>query len=400
MDFGLLEPGAHRVAGLADDAALAKAMARVETAWFRALTEQGAATPEQYDAVAAAAATWQPDLADLATQAESGGNPVPPFVRGLRDVVGERDSAAAALVHRGLTSQDVMDTALMLLAANTVARVRVELTSVARGLGRLADEHRCSVMAGRTLTQHATPITFGLKAAQWLAGILDALKGLERTELPVQCGGAAGTLALAGELVPKPLTAASVFARELGLSWPQLPWHTRRSPVTAVGDALVGVCDALGVIASDVALMSRPEIAEIAEGGPGGASSTMPNKRNPVLSVLIRSASQQAPMLGAQLHLAAGSAVDERPDGAWHSEWSALRRLFVLAATASAQGADLVADLQVDVEAMSRRADGVSEALLAERGSGTGPASSYLGSADAFVTLALSGLAAWEESRG
>jgi len=398
-DFGLLEPGAHRVAGLADDAAFVTAMARVETAWFRALTEQGAATPEQYDAVAAAAATWQPDLAGLATQAELGGNPVLPFVRGLRDVVGEQDSSAAVLLHRGLTSQDVLDTALMLLAADTLARIHEDLTSVARGLGRLAEEHHGSVMAGRTLTQHATPITFGLKVAQWLAGVLDALERLEHTDLPVQCGGAAGTLALAGELVPKPLAAASTFARELRLSWPGMPWHTRRSPVTAVGDALVAVCDALGVIATDVALLSRPEIAELAEGGTGGASSTMPHKRNPVLSVLVRSASLQAPMLGAQLHLAAGSAVDERPDGAWHSEWPSLRRLFVLAATAAAQSADLVRDLRVDAEAMRRRADAASDALLAERGSGAEPAS-YLGSADVFVDRALSRLVAWEKSRG
>ena len=398
-DFGLLEPGAHRVAGMADDAAFVSAMVRVEKAWIRALTEQGAATPQQYDAVAAAAATWQPDLVELATEAESSGNPVVPFVRGFRDVVAEQDRSAAVLLHRGLTSQDVLDTALMLLAANTLARVHADLTSVVRGLGRLAEENRGSVMAGRTLTQYATPITFGLKAAQWLAGVLDALRRVEQTDLPVQCGGAAGTLALAGELVPKPLAAAATFARELGLSWPGMPWHTRRSPITTVGDALVGVCDALGVIASDVALLSRPELGELAEGGPGGGSSTMPHKRNPVLSVLVRSASLQAPMLGAHLHLAAGSAVDERPDGPWHSEWPALRRLFVLAATAAAQSADLVRELQVDAEAMNRRAEAASDELLAERGSGTEPAS-YLGSADEFVDLALSRLAAWEQSRG
>ncbi|MEP6816770.1 MAG: lyase family protein [Marmoricola sp.] len=401
-DLGMLTPGAHRVAGLADDEALVAALVRVETAWFRVLAGQGAATPDQLAAVESAAATWRPDLSGLAAEGEDGGNPVLPVLRGLRAHVAERDDSAAALLHRGLTSQDVLDTALMLLAAGTVRRVSAHLDAVGCALGRHAEEHRASVMAGRTLTQHAVPVTFGLKAAQWLAGTLDALDQLERLQLPAQCGGAAGTRALAGQLLPDPAGAAESFAVLLGLAFDPMPWHTRRTPVTRLGDALVGVCDALGVIGSDVALLSRPEIAELSEGAPEGrgGSSTMPHKRNPVLGVLLRAAAQQAPLLGAQLHLAAGSVVDERPDGAWHAEWPALRRLMVVTATAAAQAADLVPHLEVHADTMRDRAVGAAEVLLAERGTGGADPASYLGANDALVDHALTRLRAREPRHG
>lgn len=392
-DFGLLEPGAHRVVGLADDLALVRAMATVEVAWLRAL---GKGTTEQIDAVAVTVASWQPDLAELGSIGEAGGNPVLPVVHQLRELVARQDSSAAALLHRGLTSQDVLDSALMLVASAVIDRVMFDLAVVVRKLGELAEQHRDAVMPGRTLTQYAVPITFGLKAAQWLAGTLDAADRLEAVQVPAQCGGAAGTLGLTQELVDEPLRAAELFAHEMGLHWPGMPWHTRRSPVTAVSDGLVGVCDALGVIASDVAVLSRPEIGELAEGGAGGISSTMPGKRNPVLSVLVRAAALQAPLLAAQLHQAAATAVDERPDGAWHSEWPSLRRLLVLTATATAQTADLVMHLQVSPDVMDRRTQENARRLLGERGTGTVP-SSYLGATSALIDYALGRLASWEE---
>jgi 3-carboxy-cis,cis-muconate cycloisomerase len=178
-----------------------------------------------------------------------------------------------------------------------------------------------------------------------------------------------------------------------------MPWHTRRSPVTAVGDALAVVCDSLGVIASDVVSLSRPEVAELAEGGFGGASSTMPHKRNPVLSVLVRAAALQTPLLAAQLHSASATAVDERPDGAWHSEWPALRRLFELTATAAAQTVDLVTNLSVATHVMSRHAQENADRLLVAGGTRADPLSN-LGAADAFIDHALRRLANWEEGRG
>ena len=386
---GLLSPGSHRAAGCVDDVALVGVLLQVEVAWVRALAAVGAVDPEHAERVAAVAADWEADVVRLADDSEAAGNAVVPLVRGLRDAVG---GPAAEVVHRGLTSQDVLDTGLVLLSRDALSRVREDLAATARSLAVLAEDHRGTVMVGRTLTQHAVPVTFGLKVAQWLAGVLDAADQVEATlaRLPVQCGGAAGTLALVGDLTPDPVAAARAFADELALTWPGAPWHTNRSAVTRIGSALVGSCDALGVMASDVALLSRPEIAEVREGAePGrGGSSTMPHKRNPVLSVLVRSAALQAPLLGAQLHLAAAQAVDERPDGAWHAEWPALRRLLELTVTSASQSAELAAGLEVDTEAMRSHAEGAADALLAERGGGGRPAD-YLGASPAFVDAIL-----------
>lgn len=406
-DFGLLEPGAHRVIHLADDDAVAAAMVAVEVAWARAVSAGGGLPEELLATVVTTTADWQPDVAELAAAAEAGGNPVLPLVGQLRKAVAECDGAAAEAVHRGLTSQDVLDTALMLVARDVLEVVDADLSRSARALGRLADAHRDTILVGRTLTQHAVPITFGLKSARWLEGVLDAAERVAavRTALPAQCGGAAGTLSLAAELVADPLQAAQRFADELGLVWPGAPWHTQRGPVTRLGDALVGVTDALGVIAADLALMARPELGEVREpGGVGrGASTTMPHKRNPVLSVLVKAAALQAPLLGAQLHLAAAQAVDERPDGAWHAEWPSLRRLLVLAATACAQAAEALEGLRVDSEAMRRRVDAVAEDLVAERPSGADAVArpeEYLGAVSTFVDHALARLSAREASRG
>ncbi|MDX8028977.1 lyase family protein [Lentzea sp. BCCO 10_0856] len=361
-------PGSYRAAGLVDDAALVRAMLSVEVAWTRVL------------GTSVSLGSWVPVLDPR--DVEAAGNPVLPLVSALRERVSDP-------VHTGLTSQDVLDSALMLLARGVLTRVSADLERVAGALARLADEHRASVMAGRTLTQFAVPITFGLKAARWLVGVLDALDELDvvARNLPVQCGGAAGTLARVG---PDPIAAASSFAEHLGLVWPGMPWHTYRAPVTRLGDAVVRACDALGVMAADLLTLGRPEIGEVREGAVAGrgGSSTMPHKRNPVLSVLVNSAALQAPQLGAQLHLCSARAVDERPDGAWHAEWPALRSLLELAVVAASQAVELVEGLEVHADVMARRAREAAGELLAERGGGTDPAS-YLGAAESFVDLVL-----------
>lgn len=387
----LLSPGLHRADGVADDGALVAAMLRVEVAWVRALAEVGALDQDDADAIARTADEWQVDVAALAAAAEDAGNPVVPLVAQLRLAAGER---LGGHVHRGLTSQDVLDTALVLLSRDALARTSGDLLALAHGLAALADAHRTTVMAGRTLTQYAVPVTFGLKAAQWLSGVLDALERVDQAleRLPVQCGGAAGTLSLVAETTD-PAAAAAAFAEELGLRWPGLPWHTNRSPVTTIGDALVATTDALGVIASDVALLSRPEIGEVREGqvaGRGG-SSTMPHKQNPVLAVLVRAAALQTPHLLAQLHLAAAQSVDERPDGAWHSEWPSLRRLLEVSVAAASQTAELVSLLEVDTAVMKARVAAASEALLSESGTASS-AEDYLGAASSFVDAVLARL--------
>ena len=348
-------------------------MLRVEVAWTRALWGSGLVTAEEAEAVAAAVEGWVPELSGDAV--EAGGNPVMPLVRALRDRVGECvGPEAAARLHRGLTSQDVLDSALALLALRAGARIADDLQRTADALARLVAEHRDSVQAGRTLTQFAVPVTFGLTAAQWLVGVLDAADELQRriASLPAQCGGAAGTLSLltglSGGDARVALQCRETFAIELGLAFSPLPWHTRRGAVTGLGDALVRTCDALGVIAADVLTLTRPEIGEVREGAvPGrGGSSTMPHKRNPVLSVLVNSAALQAPPLGATLHLASARAIDQRPDAAWHAEWPTLRRLLELTVVSASQAADLLEGLAVDADAMARRAEAASDDLLAE----------------------------------
>jgi 3-carboxy-cis,cis-muconate cycloisomerase len=263
-------------------------------------------------------------------------------------------------------------------------------------------------MAARTLTQYAVPSTFGLKAVSWLDGLASATTRLRtaRSAMAVQVGGAAGTLsALAALAGPdrSPLAIGEALADRLGLL-PARPWHTDRGTLTTLADALVAHGDAWGRIAGDVALLSRPEIAEVAE-EVGGGSSTMPNKANPVLSILVRRHAMWAPHIGALLHSAAGMYVDERPDGAWHVEWDALRLLGRRTVVAASQAADLLGGLRVDAERMAARAREASSDLLAEQRSVSsllpaGADGSYLGVSGELVDQGLMRAAdVWEELR-
>lgn len=371
MTSGLLRPGSERLGALTSDEALVSALVDVETAWLAVL-----GLPSDLEVPGAAA---------LNPHLEQAGNPVVPLLAALRD-------DAPAQLHKGLTSQDTLDTALMLMAQTVRRRVIADAEVLCADLARLAAEHRDSLMVGRTLTQTAVPITFGLKVAQWLVGIREAMDSWAALPLPVQCGGAAGTLSLISE-VTDAAAAPDRLAARLGLDVPALPWHTRRRPFTAMGDAIATLTDALGTMATDICLLSRPEIGEVGEGA-GGTSSTMPHKRNPVLSVLIRSAALQAPILAAGLHTAAGQMVDERPDGAWHAQWPFFRDLLDLALIATSQARDLIAGLEVHAATMHRRAMDSTPELLTERYGKAGvPAdadpSDYLGQAGVLVDAAL-----------
>jgi 3-carboxy-cis,cis-muconate cycloisomerase len=307
------------------------------------------------------------DVSKLAVDAVAGGNPVIPLVGVLRGTPGfER-------VHEGATSQDILDSALMLLASRARVQLLATLDELEGALAAFAAAHRDHVAAGRTLTQHAVPTTIGLRAAVWLSGVTRAAGRLRALTLPAQLGGAGGTLASFVERLGKERATAlpAAFAGELGLDVAPAPWHTTRWPVTELGDALVQVGDALGKIATDVATLSRTEIGELTEGEAGG-SSAMPQKQNPTASVLIRSAALRAPQLGATLHLAAALAGDERPDGAWHAEWPTLRELLRLALGASAHACALVEGLRVDDEAVARNLGATGGLILAERLTGGG----------------------------
>ena len=360
---GLLWPGDDRAGDLMSDGALLAAMVEVEQAWLTALVRSGIAPRTAGHPLHGLVST--DDLPALASAAADGGNPVIPLVTMLRDRL--PDPEAARWLHRGLTSQDVLDTALMLLARDAVAAIRSSLRAQVVALADLATVHRDTPMVARTLTQHAVPTTFGLKVAGWLTGILDAYVDLGAVRLPVQLGGAAGTLAALVELGDTASARACVGAatRHLGLA-ESPPWHTTRTPVTRLSDAAVRCTDAWGRVANDVLALGRPEVGELAE-GQGGGSSTMPHKANPVLSTLLRRAALAAPQLGATLHLAAAGQVDERADGAWHAEWGTLALLLRRTVVAGSQATDLVTGLRVRTDRMSATLDAAGADVLAEQ---------------------------------
>lgn len=297
-DTGLLAPGrAGSPASTAtSDTAYLRALLDAETALTRAQASLGLAPAGAATAVTHAAATADFDLASIALRARSGGNPVIPLVTDLTAAVA---AEFGPYVHRGATSQDILDSATMLVAARTLDLVLDDLERTGHHLARLAARHRDTVLPGRTLTQHAVPTTFGLKAAGWRSLVLDARDRLAvvRTSLPAQLGGAAGTLAAFtafGADDTRALTAA--YARELGLAEPALPWHTLRTPIADLAGALAFTAGALGKTAVDVLTLSRTEIAELAEGS-GGGSSAMPHKANPVRATLVAAAARRAPCL-------------------------------------------------------------------------------------------------------
>ncbi|MGA8245499.1 MAG: lyase family protein [Nocardioides sp.] len=359
--MSLLEPGGRRSGTAFGDAALLEAMIEVESAWLgvRGYAGLGGLVSD----------ADHPELIEaIAREGEQAGNPVVPLVKVLRGLLRENgDEEQARAVHAGLTSQDVLDTALVLSCREAAAQADGHVRRALRRIADLAIEHRGSIRTGRTLTQPAVPTTFGLVAATWLRGLLDAAEDLARVRgaLPVQLGGAAGTLA--GPLVGYHGPDATAALAEALCLRTGLPWHSNRAPITRFGDALVGLHDACALIANDVLVGSRPEIGELGE-GTGGVSSTMPHKHNPVLSVLIRSAGIAAPPLGATLHAAAAAQVDQRADGGWHAEWVALSRLTRSAVATTSRTADLLDGLRVRADRMRAHAEHNAEALLAEAG--------------------------------
>ena len=394
----LLWPGDERAGDLFSDEAFLAAMVAVEEAWLDALAGSGIA-PAGVAKLDLQRLVGLQHLPVVASASERGGNPAAALVDVLRAALADVSADGAAWLHRGLTSQDVVDTALMLCARDAFGVVTTALREQVRLLAELVERHRRTPMVARTLTQHAVPTTFGLKAAGWLTGVLDAYDATSALVLPVQVGGAAGTLAatveLAGDL-DDPVGAATSLSLELatalGLT-ASTPWHTTRSTVTRLGDAATGCTDAWGRIATDVLTLSRPEIGELAEGA-GGTSSTMPHKANPVLATLVRRTALSSPGLAATLHVAAADAGDERPAGAWHAEWDTLRTLLRRTVVAAGQTTELLAGLEVRADRMAATLEAASDAVRSEQRAmadlaGHTPSGDYVGAAEAFIEAPL-----------
>ncbi|MGN6174262.1 MAG: lyase family protein, partial [Streptosporangiaceae bacterium] len=346
----------------------------------RALERAGLAPAGAGAAVTQAANAGTIDAADLGHRAALTGNPVPALVLALTRSV---PAAAAAAVHRGATSQDIIDTAAMLLARRALAAIAADVSAAADGAAGLAAAHRDTVMIGRTLLQQAVPVTFGLVAAGWLTGLDEARANLDRVRagrLAVQFGGAAGTLSSLGADGPR---VAALLAEEVGLPLPVLPWHTDRLRIVEVAASCACAAAALGKIARDVTLLAQSEVAEVREGDVGGegdvegggenarrgGSSAMPHKRNPVAAIAILGCTRRVPGLLATL-AAAAEQEHQRAAGAWHSEWEPFADLLRLTGSAASWGADLLAGLRVDPARMRANLDSARGLPLAERVAG------------------------------
>lgn len=351
------------LAATGDQAWLA-ALLEAEAALAGAEAEAGIVPADAAAAITAACGADRFDVAAIGREARGGGNPVIPLVAALRRAVGDEHGR---WVHWGATSQDVMDTAAMLVASRATALIARHLADLGDGCAALADRYRDTPMVGRTLLQPALPITFGLKAAGWLSGVDDAADGLEqaRSALAVQLGGAAGTLASLGDHGPG---VVERFAARLGLGAPRLPWHTARQRTAALAGSLGVVAGTAAKISGDVGLLAQAEIGEAREpAAPGrGGSSTLPQKRNPVGAAAVDAAARRAlalvPVLQAGL-----VAEHERPVGAWQAEWEPLAELLALAGGATARTAETVTGLEVDTDAMAANLAATGGALLGER---------------------------------
>lgn len=356
-----------------DEAALAfspaarlQAMLDFEAALARAEATAGVIPARAVPAIAAACDAALYDVHALGTEAALAGNTAIPLVRHLTARVNRDDPDAARFVHWGATSQDAMDSGLMLQLHVFIDGLDADLKTLSNGLAALADSHRATPMVARTWLQHALPTTFGLKAAVWLDALGRDRQRLAaaRGRLALQFGGAAGTLAALGEAGP---AVTEALARELGLPLPVLPWHTSRDRVTELAAALGILAGTLGTIGRDVSLMMQMEVAEAFEPtGPGrGGSSTMPHKRNPVSCAVLLSAAIRAPALVGGL-LAAQVQEHERGLGGWHAEWQALPDLARLVAGAARHASGLIAGLTVDAERMRANLDLTRGLIMAE----------------------------------
>ena len=372
----------------ADDTAWLQAMLDAEAGLARALERAGLAPAGSGEAVTAAAKAENFDPNELGGLAALTGNPVPGLARALARQVPQ---TAVSAVHRGATSQDIVDTAAMLLAKRAIDVIQADLARAAEAAAGLAATHRASIMIGRTLLQQAVPVTFGLVAAGWLTSVDEARAGLAAVgpRLAVQFGGAAGTLASLGDAGQR---VAALLATELGLALPVLPWHTDRLRIVDLGAALARVAAALGKIARDVTLLAQPEIGEVSEGsaspaaGPSeargsdqrgpdqqapaasprrGGSSAMPHKRNPVASIAVLGCTRQVPgLLGI---LVSNSEHElQRAAGAWHAEWEPLTALLRLTGSASSWAAELLSGLVVDTSRMAANLAATKGLPLAE----------------------------------
>lgn len=361
----LLSSAAMRI--VCDDSAYLQHMLDFEAALARAEVAAGVIPATAAPAIEAACRAEAFDLAALGQAAISGGNLAIPLVKMLTAQVAKVDAEAARYVHWGATSQDVIDTATMLGLRAAIDALLADLDRAIAGFAKLAEKHRNTAVVARTWLQHALPMPFGLKLAEYAAALHRSrtrLLHLRSEGLALQFGGAAGTLAALGD---KGMVVSEALARELNLPLPEAPWHTHRDRIAEAASVLAILSGTCGKIARDISLMMQTDVGEAFEpAGEGrGGSSTMPHKRNPVACAVILSAATMAPNLAATI-FAAQVQDHERSAGPWHAEWPTLPTLELVTSGALAGIVDLAEGLEVDAERMRLNLDETRGLIMAE----------------------------------
>jgi 3-carboxy-cis,cis-muconate cycloisomerase len=346
-----------RVQAMLDfEAALARAEARV------GLIPSSAVAP-----IAAACNAGLYDFVALGEAIATAGNSAIPLVKALGKQIASTDAEAERYVHLGATSQDVMDTGLVLQLRQALELIESDLAQLADSLAVQAQRHAATPLAGRTWLQHATPVTLGMKIAGWLGAVTRSrqrLRELKPRLLVLQFGGASGTLAALGE---QAMPIAQALAEELQLTLPEQPWHTQRDRVVEFGAVLGLIAGSLGKFGRDISLLMQTEAAEVFEpSAPGkGGSSTMPHKRNPVGAAVLIGAATRVPGLVSTL-FSAMPQEHERSLGLWHAEWETLPEICCLVSGSLQQARLLAQGLEVDAERMSRNLELTQGLVLAE----------------------------------
>jgi 3-carboxy-cis,cis-muconate cycloisomerase len=338
-----------------------------EAALARAQAQVGLIPVAAADAIAKNCASSQIDFVALARDAESAGNLAIPLVKQLTALVANDNTEAAKFVHWGATSQDVIDSGLVLQLRDALDLIERGLAELTRALVTQIKQHRNTLMVGRTLLQHALPITFGLKAAGWLDAITrhrQRVRELRPRILVLQFGGAAGTLAALGS---QGSAIAMALAQELNLALPAMPWHGQRDRVAEVATVCGLLVGTLGKIARDVSLSMQIEVGELAEpSAPGrGGSSTMPHKRNPIGCAAALSAAIRVPGLVSTM-LSAMPQEHERGLGGWQAEWETLPEIFKLTSGALNDMTVVIAGLEVNADRMAANLNQSNGLIMAE----------------------------------
>lgn len=361
--FGSLFGDAQIAAIFSDERFLQEAL-RVEAALARVQGQLGVIPATAGEQISGVALALQPDIGELRLAVEKDGVPIAALVAQVREAV---EDEAATYVHWGATTQDIMDTSLLLQTRAALAIMEPALQALIQALARMADEHRQTLMAARTHSQQALPMPFGLKVANWLAPLLrhrQRLAQLKPRLFVVQFGGAAGTLAALGA---QGVAVQEALAAELDLGLPFTPWHTQRDTLAELAGWLSLLSGSLGKMAQDVILLAQSEVGEVRESDDAtrGGSSTMPQKRNPIVSELIVAAARHNASLLATMHQALVQ-EHERATHGWQMEWLALPQMFALSASALNKALFLARNLVVDTDRMRQNVVASQGVMLAE----------------------------------